>query len=737
MFSSLKISNWRSHKESVITFGKGVNVILGDMGSGKSSIIDALCFALYGTFPALKSKACSLEDLPNKNISAKTFLVELVFSLEDTTFKVQRTFDGKTSKASLWVNDKFTEGMQPSRTNEALASHIKLSYDDFVSINYSSQGEIDYFIKLTPKERRLELDDFLELNKLNDLSEESKIFRNKIETINKTLSSANPLIRLKEFEEKTSKLLTSTQELESQLKQNELLLKTYSLESKNIEEKLSEATKKLKEKDENKKNLEELENKISFLKGKINDLKPVDLILLQKLEEDYSKIKISLDLQEKNALDYEKQLADYSFKLKLFNDYSQKQAEVIKRKAEILIKEVTRELDQLKNSKAAFDSELIGLKDKLQTLLKQTSGICYACEKPLTEEEKNNLQTNLDSRIKELNKLISTTNTKLSDLLQQEKLNEEKKKELIRLEQSFNLYHEKLSSLKDLKEPIKLVKDASLKETSTKLVEQITLMKKDLLLNQQISKDKQTLETLLKQSETIKSSLEKIMLTQEDVDSLRKEYYERQERRKLCESKLESTKLLLEKIIEEKTFIESQVKLEREKVEKITKLETSSITLKIFNEKINLVQENYRKKALNYLNSLMNKIWKTLYPHQNYDSILLKAEDDSYKIYLQNGSISIPVEAASGGERICVALCLRTSFALLKKSNISTLIFDEPTHNLDEKAVIQFSNTLRENYSTLIPQTIIITHDEDLKEAGTGKTILVSRPDGYSFIQEF
>ncbi len=736
MFSSLKIVNWRSHKESTINFSKGINVILGDMGSGKSSLIDALCFALYGTFPALKSKACSLEDLPNKNLNAKNFLVELLFTIDKTSLKIQRTFDGKTSKASLWVNDKFVEGTQPSRTNEALQSYLKVSYDDFISVNYSSQGSIDYFINLTPKERRLELDAFLALNKLNDLNEQSKIFKNKFEVVRKTISASNPLTRFKEFEEKNKLLLKSSEDLKKQLTESESSLTKYVLEVKNIQEKLAKTIDKFKEKEDKRKQFEELENKIAFLRGRIGDLKQIDLNLLKQLEDEYVQVKNNLTLQEKNLIEYEKLLANYSLNLKTFNEYSKKQVEIKDKKQKTVLTQVKKELDLIKNKLSSLQSELIDLKDKLQVLQKNTDDKCYACEKPLTKEEKIFLQGKLESRLRELNDLISNSSQQLSTLLKQDQENELKQNELIKLEEMDKFYSEKLSTLKTLEAPVKPSFNEQLKTKSIELVEKITILKKDLTFNEQVSKDKFALDALVKESNSLKDELNKLLLTQKDLDDLKQEFFEREEKKKLCQSKIESTALLLKKTLEEQSFIEAQLKVEKEKIEKISKIEEANLFLEDFGKKISLVQENYRKSALNYLNSMMNKIWKALYPHENYDSIMMKAESDSYGLYLQSGEISIPVETASGGERICVALCLRTAFALLKKSGISTLIFDEPTHNLDDKAIIHFSSALKNNYSVLIPQTIIITHDENLKEAGTGKTIMISRIDRVSKVEE-
>ena len=79
MIKSLELTNWRTHKNSTLTFDNGTNVIIGVMGSGKSSVVNALSYSLFGTSPALKSKQVSLIEIitnkPNPMDFARTKLI--------------------------------------------------------------------------------------------------------------------------------------------------------------------------------------------------------------------------------------------------------------------------------------------------------------------------------------------------------------------------------------------------------------------------------------------------------------------------------------------------------------------------------------------------------------------------------------------------------------------------------------------------------------------------------------
>jgi len=48
MITSVKLHNFLSHKDTELSFDNGVTVFIGENGAGKSSIIEAITFALFG-----------------------------------------------------------------------------------------------------------------------------------------------------------------------------------------------------------------------------------------------------------------------------------------------------------------------------------------------------------------------------------------------------------------------------------------------------------------------------------------------------------------------------------------------------------------------------------------------------------------------------------------------------------------------------------------------------------------
>jgi exonuclease SbcC len=88
----------------------------------------------------------------------------------------------------------------------------------------------------------------------------------------------------------------------------------------------------------------------------------------------------------------------------------------------------------------------------------------------------------------------------------------------------------------------------------------------------------------------------------------------------------------------------------------------------------------------------------------------------------------IDVESSlSGGERSAAALTLRMAIAFVLTRQLSWVILDEPTHNLDERSVKLLSFMLREKLPLLVDQIFVITHNPEIEKSATGSLYLLQR----------
>lgn len=171
MISGVRMQRWRSHMDSVFIFDKGTNALVGIMGSGKSSVLDAISFALYGTFPSLKAKRLALDDVVMSSPQEmKNASVEVSFIAGGKKYTVSRTIEkGKGTKADLREDGKLLD-TGPASVTRAVADILKMDYDLFSRAVYSEQNSLDFFLTIPRGQRMRIIDNLLKI----DLFEEAR-----------------------------------------------------------------------------------------------------------------------------------------------------------------------------------------------------------------------------------------------------------------------------------------------------------------------------------------------------------------------------------------------------------------------------------------------------------------------------------------------------------------------------------------------------------------------------------
>ena len=101
MISSISLSNWRCHSSTKLKFKKGTNLIVGKMGSGKSSVLEAISFALFGTFPSLKRGRTKLSDIIARESNSAS--VSLAFTLDGKNYEVNREIGERGNELGMYI----------------------------------------------------------------------------------------------------------------------------------------------------------------------------------------------------------------------------------------------------------------------------------------------------------------------------------------------------------------------------------------------------------------------------------------------------------------------------------------------------------------------------------------------------------------------------------------------------------------------------------------------------------
>ena len=169
----LTLRHFLSYQEATLDFrGLHTACVCGANGAGKSSLLEAISWALWG-----ESRAASEDDIIH--MGAKEVQVEFIFEMHQQTYRVLRSRQrgqGVSLEFQMMQGNAFrsltTKGIRS--TQQLILTHLKLDYETFVNSAYLRQGRADEFMLKRPAERKQILADLLKLDQYDELSEQAK-----------------------------------------------------------------------------------------------------------------------------------------------------------------------------------------------------------------------------------------------------------------------------------------------------------------------------------------------------------------------------------------------------------------------------------------------------------------------------------------------------------------------------------------------------------------------------------
>ncbi len=200
----LTLKNFLSYREASLDFrGLHTACICGANGAGKSSLLEAITWAIWG-----ESRAAVEDDMINSG--AEEARVDFIFQINQETYRVIRTrqrggssvleFQVETSKGFRSLTERGVRA-----TQQLISRYLKLDYDTFVNSAYLRQGRADEFMLRRPSERKQILADLLKLDRYETLALQAK-----------DLS--------KQFKAQTEQLEQNLQSIQTQLQQREAIV---------------------------------------------------------------------------------------------------------------------------------------------------------------------------------------------------------------------------------------------------------------------------------------------------------------------------------------------------------------------------------------------------------------------------------------------------------------------------------------------------------------------------------
>ena len=133
-------------------------LIIGENGAGKSTVLDALCFALFGK----PFRTISKSQLIN-TVNAMETVVEIEFSIASRKYKVIRGI--KPNKFEIWQNGVMLNQEANSRDYQKILEQqiLKLNYRSFTQVVILGSSTFVPFMQLKAKFRREVVEDLLDI----------------------------------------------------------------------------------------------------------------------------------------------------------------------------------------------------------------------------------------------------------------------------------------------------------------------------------------------------------------------------------------------------------------------------------------------------------------------------------------------------------------------------------------------------------------------------------------------
>ena len=133
-------------------------LIIGENGAGKSTVLDALCFSLFGK----PFRTISKSQLVN-TVNAMETVVEIEFSIASRKYKIVRGI--KPNIFEIWQNDKMLNQEANSRDYQKILEQqiLKLNYRSFTQVVILGSSTFVPFMQLKAKFRREVVEDLLDI----------------------------------------------------------------------------------------------------------------------------------------------------------------------------------------------------------------------------------------------------------------------------------------------------------------------------------------------------------------------------------------------------------------------------------------------------------------------------------------------------------------------------------------------------------------------------------------------
>jgi len=678
MIHSIELIDFLAHHDTKLDFSNDATVFVGQNGAGKSSIIDAITFSLFGAHTRKNNKSLIRR-------GANKSLVKVDFSANGKNYRTVRQIDAKGTLTAQFL-EKNGEDFIPiaegerKQFGESMTEEVEkvlgINFEKLKIASIVQQGELNSIIKAKPKEFKELLNTIIGIDRLDvaveSMKEVLKEFRKEIQTKHGFDDTQIELLenRMNEFQNEitNSKPMMKKLEEEKQVRETKII------------------------------QIEQEVEKDSVKEIQLRELEDQKEELLSYAKETIKKI-------QREVMEEERKVNECKGCFSIVSKRGEIESRLFKLEEEL--QTISKELVESEKKKIRFEEQ-----GEFANRLELKDGKCPVCDSKVDHLNPLFQKEHLEEEIKTLDRKISQTKEKQVELEDSiEKINDELREAEnadIKLKTHNISTETELEQIAaTIKEKVKKIKDIPITINSGQLLEASSIdahakMKYEKIL--QIEKTTSGFnqeEFLLKKKDLIQN--------RDRLRQIDQEFGAISNRIENAEQQLERNRIILDELHNVRKYV-----IELENIQKNVYSIDGPVAKSLRSWALDIISE----KASEYLEKLNTKIQRI--------SLSQKTRDVNITCYAR--STMLELESLSGGEQVSIALSLRLGMAhLLGASNLNFMILDEPTTHLDSErrkalvGVLSQLASIRGEEASM--QFIIISHDAEIFEDSSVENI--------------
>jgi len=677
----VQLENIRSHVKSTVPFTRGFNCLVGGLGTGKSSVLYAVDFALFGE-PIGRSFEYLLRE------GADSAKVTVQFSQNGRTYKLVRGLKrhGKGigqdfEELKLFEDETLIASMKTDAIAEQFTAITGFDRDLFREIVWMRQEHLKELLDARPRDRQRRLDELFGLSDYETAWSNIAVYQRDYETEKRVYEKDPDVVGLEKLSGEYNRVTEEFTRLEVELQ--DALGKLAGAKRT-----LEDADVKLAKLEEKKQQVEELKRKEARIHANISGVADALSSLNQRVEGK----KTILDNLKQRQTSLDTQMAAFKEALE--------EAGV----------PANQSVEALRGQLAAFDDELSSLRaeqqatarnlqaDKKRTASLSMESRCPLCLQSLNEEYKDGLM----QRIQQENVERQDRITQLQG-------------EIEKMQRTKVVVNEAVSNLQKLTTRGEELK-ARLSEEERNLVDLAT----EVEVKRQVEKE------LAGQLEALRWEIGRFDMADLDAARTQREqafaqYYRVESELRTKESR---KKDLLTRLDETRERIDHA----QEKLERMQRIARIVEVLGAIRDAYRSIQPKLRSEFVKVLRNFVQQVLDSLVGGEA--PLLNVVVDETYTPYVKSESgADREVSNLSGGERTLLAFAYRLGLGqLIMQSRtghgLSMLLLDEPTESLgrEDGSIDRLAEAI--SRFKAIEQIIAVTHSEAFAEKAEHVIIL-------------